>query len=91
MSVKQSSILDQRKLNISEAAAALNMSRTTFNRHRAAGDLPNSISIAGREFWLAADLEQWIFDQNPHLAQRQILRHQAMAVAKKAAALRAVQ
>lgn len=80
----QQSILDQRKLNIAEAAAALSMSRTTFNKHRAAGQLPQSISIAGREFWLAADLERWILDQNPHLQSRETLRQQAaVAVAKQ--------
>lgn len=77
------SILHQAKLNISEAAAALGMSRTTFNKHRSAGQLPKSISIAGREFWLESDLEKWIFDQNPHLREREVLRQQALVAVKK--------
>lgn len=77
-------ILHQPKLNISQAAAALNMSRTTFNRLREKGDLPASISIAGREFWLEADLERWLIHQNPHLQRREILAQQAaVAVAKQ--------
>ena len=77
-------ILHQKKLNIGEAAAALKMSRTTFNRHRDAGDLPESISIAGREFWLEADLERWIIQQTPHLQRREILARQAAAAIEKA-------
>lgn len=77
-------ILHQKKMNINEAAAALCMSRTTFNRLRAAGNLPASISIAGREYWLEGDLERWLIHQNPHLQRREMLAQQAaVAVAKQ--------
>ena len=81
-------ILHQKKMNISEAAAALGMSRTTFNKHRAAGQLPHSISIAGREVWLESDLEQWIVDQNPHLQKERLLRQSVQAAGKKLEAMR---
>ena len=77
-----------KKLNISEAAAALSMSRTTFNKWRAAGQLPPSIKIADREFWLESDLERWIVDQNPHLQKRQQLAACAAAAVKKMQAMR---
>jgi|GEM_PF-2782185 len=76
-------ILQQKKLNISEAAAALGMSRTTFNKWRAMGQLPKSLSIAGREFWLERDLELWIYDQNPHLRQKEELLRQAKVAVMK--------
>lgn len=82
------SILYQKKLNISEAAAALNMSRTTFNKWREAGQLPPSIKIAEREFWLECDLEKWVIDQNPHLQKRKHLEQSAAKAMQKMKAMR---
>lgn len=77
------SILYQKKLNIKEAAEALSMSRTTFNKWREAGQLPPSIKIAEREFWLESDLERWVIDQNPHLQKRKHLEQSAAKAMKK--------
>lgn len=82
-------ILYQKKLNVKEAAAALNMSRTTFNKWRDAGQLPPSIKIAEREFWLEDDLERWVIDQNPHLQKRKHLAQSAEKAKQKLQALRA--
>ena len=79
-------ILHEPKLNISEAAKALCMSRTTFNKHREAGDLPEPISMANRLYWLERDLNRWIIDQNPHLRQREHLKASAAKALEKAKA-----
>lgn len=81
-------LLHEPKLNISEAAKALAMSRTTFNKWREAGQLPEPITIANRAYWLERDLERWIIDQNPHLAQRQQLAASAAKAKKQLAAFR---
>lgn len=81
-------ILHQKKLNISEAAKALCMSRTTFNKHRDKGDLPEPISMANRLYWLERDLERWIIDQNPHLQHREHLANSAKKALEKAKAMK---
>lgn len=75
-------LLNQRKLNKTQAAQALGMSRTHFDRLAKQGKTPSPISIAGKDRWLEKDLEQWILDQNPQLRDQQLLMQQAMQAVK---------
>lgn len=76
-------ILNQKKYNTTQAAAALGMSRTHLNRLRAKGDAPNEITIAGKVVFLEKELERWIIDQNPKLKEQFEIMESAKNAIKK--------
>ena len=76
-------ILEQKKYNIKEAAAMLDMSVNTLNKLCKRGDGPNEISIAGNRKFLEKELERWIIDQNPQLKEQFLVMESARRAIEK--------
>lgn len=79
-------ILEQKKYNVSQAAALLGMSNASLNRLRKKGDAPNEISIAGNTRFLEKDLLNWLIDQNPRLKDQFELMESARTAFSRSAA-----
>tara|TARA_R110002051_G_scaffold272298_1_gene332802 strand:+ start:932 stop:1306 length:375 start_codon:yes stop_codon:yes gene_type:complete len=79
-------ILEQKKYNVTQAAALLGMSRTSLNRLREKGDAPDEISIAGHARFLEKDLVNWLVDQNPKLKDKFELMESARTAFSRSAA-----
>jgi hypothetical protein len=70
-------ILEQKKYNVKEAAALLDMSVNTLNKLCKRGDGPNELTIAGNRKFLEKELERWIIDQNPQLKEQFLVMESA--------------
>ncbi|MDP2548875.1 AlpA family transcriptional regulator [Oceanobacter sp. 4_MG-2023] len=83
MTTPASTLLAAPKLNATDAARAAGVSPSTWRRAVESGCAPQPIHVLGQRRWLESDIESWIIQQNPHLADALELRRQAEAVIKK--------
>lgn len=73
-------ILNDDLLTIEETAQKLRITRRTFERYRKAGKAPRPILVNGKELYPISHINEFILQQNPHLACNEEVTNAAAAV-----------
>lgn len=63
-----SELLAKKRLNQRAAADYLNISSQVWHRMKKAGELPEPFRLGSMEYWFPEQLDAWVLENNPHLA-----------------------